>query len=67
MKFLRALYMIIASIVLLPVIVLVEMVLFIFIVAMCTRMERTRDSIRFWFNYLREGINMNLDFIENGF
>jgi hypothetical protein len=66
MKFLRTLYMIIASIVLMPIIVLIEAIWLVFLTVICARAGKVSDGIRVWLKYIICGIDMNLDFIENG-
>lgn len=67
MKILRGLYMLVESIVLLPVIVLTA-VIFLACLFYAHKLlgEPVRNAFITWLRYLKTGIEMNLDFIENG-
>ena len=65
MKFLRGLYMIIATIALLPLIIAFEIAYLIYVVYTCIKIDETREALRIWYRCLVTGIKMNLDFIEN--
>lgn len=66
MKFLRGLYMILATIVLLPLILLFEIIYFIYVLCVCIHFDETQRAFEIWYKYLVAGIRMNLDFINNG-
>lgn len=66
MKFLRALYMIIAYIVLFPVIVLVELLELVVFTVLWAYIGDIKNTIPTWLWYQKRGIEMNIDFIENG-
>lgn len=60
MKFLRTLYMIVAGILLLPVILIVEIVFFMWLIAKLSNIE---NSVCVWLEYLKRGIEMNINFV----
>lgn len=66
MKFLRGLYMILATIVLLPLILLFEIIYFIYVLCVCIHFDENQRAFEIWCKYLIAGIRMNLDFINNG-
>lgn len=66
MKLLRALYLVLASIILLPIIVLIEVLFLGWVVYCCSRMDQIERSFEVWYRYLLAGIQMNMDFVKNG-
>ena len=66
MKFLRGLYMVLATIVLLPLILLFEAIYLIYVVYTCIQFNESRRALEIWYKCLLAGINMNLDFVKNG-
>lgn len=66
MKFLRGLYMILASIALLPLILLFEIIYFMYVLCVCIYLDETQKAFDIWCRCLVAGIHMNLDFIHNG-
>lgn len=67
MKVLRILWLVITGVILFPIIVIVGA----WWLAVCIRETKRLDGtvgkgIKLWFNYLKEGIRMNADFVENG-
>ena len=66
MKFLRGLYMVLATIVLLPLILLFEAIYLIYVVYTCIQIDESRRALEIWYRCLLTGISMNLDFIKNG-
>lgn len=66
MKLLRGLFMLMASIVLLPLIIIVEIIFLAYVIYSCTKIDELKRSFEVWFRYLQAGIQMNLDFIKNG-
>lgn len=67
MKFLRGLYMVIAWIVTFPLTVLVSLIWLILLTAMCAYIGEINKAIPAWLGYMKRGIEMNIDFVENGF
>jgi hypothetical protein len=63
MKFLRLLYMLLGWIVGIPIAIMVFTALYIF---MCVKTHSIKKAGRTCWVYFRNGIEMNLDFIENG-
>ncbi len=67
MKILRLMYMILATIALLPIIALVSVTYLAWIIYICVKAEEPlKTAYEIWRNLLRKGVEMNLDFIENG-
>ena len=66
MKILRGLYMSLATIVLLPLILLTEIIFLAYVIYTCATADDTRGAFEIWYKYLISGINMNLDFVRNG-
>lgn len=66
MKFLRGLYMILASILLLPLILIFEIIYLIYVVYICIKINEVQRAFEIWYRCLIAGINMNLDFVKNG-
>lgn len=63
MKFLRAIYMLVGWILMIPIAIILFTGLFIFILI---NTRNTKTASRTCWGYFRNGIEMNLDFIENG-
>jgi hypothetical protein len=66
MKLLRALYMILATIILFPFIVLFSIIWFGVIAYASFLLGEPKKALGVWLNYLKAGIDMNIDFIKNG-
>lgn len=66
MKFLRGLYMVLATIALLPLILLIEVIYLIYVVYTCIQINETQRALEIWYRCLLAGIGMNLDFVKNG-
>jgi len=67
MKLFRALYLIIAAVLLLPVIVFVEVSSLVYMLYMTIKHKLSiRDTLRHWCWLLAEGARMNVDFVNNG-
>ena len=64
MMILRFMYMLVAFMVLLPIIVAVEIGWFVYLLYLTHDFKKTVVA---WFKYLYKGIEMNVDFIINGF
>jgi hypothetical protein len=67
MKALRILWLVVASVVLFPIITLFTM----FWLVVCIRSARLLgmsvwQGIQVWYNYLKSGVYMNIDFVRNG-
>lgn len=60
----RLLFMLLATIILLPILVVFEIWWFIYVYAKTKDIEET---VRIWYEYLIAGLNRNKDFIVNGF
>lgn len=60
----RLLFMLLATIILLPVLVVFEIWWFIYVYIKTKDIEET---VRIWYEYLVAGLNRNKDFIVNGF
>ena len=60
----RLLFMLLATIILLPILVIFEIWLFIYVYVKTKDIEET---VRIWYDYLIAGLNRNKDFIVNGF
>lgn len=63
MKFLRTLYMVIGWVLMIPIAIIAFTGLFIFILI---NARNARFASKACWNYFRNGVEMNLDFIENG-
>ena len=66
MKFLRGLYMVLATIALLPLILLISVIYLIYVVYTCIRINETERALEIWYKCILAGIYMNLEFIRNG-
>lgn len=66
MKYLRATYMILATILLAPLIVLFEFIFLGVCIWTCCQVDEPEKALHMWFGYLKRGIDNNLDFIRNG-
>ena len=67
MKALRILWLVVASVILFPIIALFTMVWLV----VCIRSARILGmsvwkGIQVWYNYLKAGVYMNIDFVRNG-
>lgn len=63
-KILRGMYMVAAFAILLPLILIIEALWFTY----CTVITGNPiKAMLIWYEYLRTGIMMNVDFIQNGF
>ena len=67
MKALRILWLVVASVILFPIITLFTM----FWLVVCIRSARLLgmsvwQGIQVWYNYLKSGVYMNIDFVRNG-
>lgn len=60
----RLLFMLLATIILLPILVVFEIWWFIYVHVKTKDIEET---VRIWYEYLIAGLNRNKDFIVNGF
>ena len=60
----RLLFMLLATIILLPILVAFEIWWFIYVYVKTKDIEET---VRIWYDYLIAGLNRNKDFIVNGF
>ena len=60
----RLLFMLLATIILLPILVVFEIWWFIYAYVKTKDIEET---VRIWYEYLIAGLNRNKDFIVNGF
>lgn len=60
----RLLFMLLATIILLPILVVFEIWWFIYVYVKTKNIEET---VRIWYEYLIAGLNRNKDFIVNGF
>lgn len=60
----RLLFMLLATIILLPILVIFEIWWFIYVYVKTKDIEET---VRIWYEYLIAGLNRNKDFIVNGF
>lgn len=60
----RLLFMLLATIILLPILVVFEIWWFIYVYVKTKDIEET---VRIWYEYLIAGLNRNKDFIVNGF
>ena len=60
----RLLFMLLATIILLPILVVFEIWWFIYVYIKTKDIEET---VRIWYEYLIAGLNRNKDFIVNGF
>lgn len=68
MMFLRFLLEVVLTILLLPLIVVIE-ILWLFWCIRSTKMVYNgtiKDGVKLWFEYIKAGLKMNLDFIVNG-
>ena len=66
-KALRISWLIFAFVVLLPVIIIVELVWLVLCIYITKRMNQSLlRGLQIWLNYLKAGIAMNADFVENG-
>lgn len=65
MKLLRSLFMLMASIVLLPLIIIVKIIFLAYVIYSCAKIDDLKRSFEVWSRYLQAGIQMNLDFIKN--
>lgn len=67
MKTLRFLFEVFLAIILFPVIVIVEVVAFIWCIRAAHSLDKTTMyGVKLWFAYLKQGLMMNKDFVENG-
>lgn len=75
MKFLRLIYLIIAGIILLPIIFIIEIIGFIWILIdqLILKYKYKEpignciiNSVKYWIAYVKLGLEMNYDFIQNG-
>ena len=63
MLFLRLLYMVCAYIVCMPLIVVIEVIVFGYLLYHTKNLGVTASA---WWRYLRDGVKMNIDFVKNG-
>lgn len=63
MKFLRTLFLIATGILLLPIILLVEVMCFVWFMII---FREPKKAVRLWIVYIKKGLEMNKDFIVNG-
>ena len=64
MKFLRGLYIVIATMALLPLILLFKAIYLIYVVYKCIQINESQRALKIWYKCLFTGISMNLDFIK---
>lgn len=67
MKTLRILWLVVASVIFFPIIALFAMVWLV----VCIRSAKllgmpSKEGIKVWYNYLKAGVDMNIDFVRNG-
>lgn len=67
MKTLRILWLVVASVIFFPIIALFAMVWLV----VCLRSAKllgmpSREGIKAWCNYIKAGVDMNIDFVRNG-
>ena len=68
MKFLRFMLEVLLTVVLFPAIVLVEIVWLIFCIRAAVLLnEPIKMAFKVWYGYLKTGLEMNKDFVLNGF
>lgn len=67
MKALRLLLLVVEAVVLWPIIVLVEILWLVHCIWAAKQLDKSvMDGIKLWFNYIKQGLAMNADFVMNG-
>ena len=67
MKTLRILWLVVASVIFFPIIAPFAMVWLV----VCVRSAKllgvsVKEGIKVWYNYIKTGVDMNIDFVRNG-
>lgn len=67
MKALRILWLAVAFVVLFPLIVVVEAIWLVWCIHCARQLDQPMlNGINYWWLWLKEGIRLNVDFVENG-
>lgn len=66
-KVLRFLLLVVEAVILWPVIVIVEVLWLGYCIYAVKRLDGSiKDGLTLWFNYIKAGLVMNADFVQNG-